>query len=381
MPALDGVRGIAIILVMAYHLMQPQFPGGGVLGVDAFFVLSAFLITSLLMTEHRGSGGRVDFRTFYLHRFLRLAPALVLFLAIFAPWATSVANQPAYLQSTLKSIFYVMDFAAAGIGLHGAPVAYRHVWSLSIEEQFYFVWPCALLYIVLRRPHASRLRLSAFAVVVAWAIEIGSHFAIGAGRTYFFISGHLVPLALGCLAAELAVHGAPSWVTRAVARPAVATMACVFFGLAVFGWRGPVARLSDFGPSAATALAVMIVILHIAGTPDGPVVRVLSTPPLRWFGSRSYGLYLYHVPIWIIILLPPLGNAHLPTAPRVILTFLASMLVAELSFRYVERPIARFGRRRLDRHQAAAPKTTKRSAALSGRRRRSREAQRRIVRG
>jgi peptidoglycan/LPS O-acetylase OafA/YrhL len=191
------MRAIAIGGVLLLHLDRAHFPGGA-FGVDVFFVLSSYLITSLLLDEV-GRHGRIRFGAFYWRRFFRLYPALLLWLVALAiPTAFVVHQSGTVPWSAAGAVFYFNDFLEAFTNHVGAP--FDQSWSLAVEEQFYFVWPMALALIAtrfgLRGQRAIVLGLVVVSVVV-W-VPFGN---------YFLPTGHLVPLALGCWAAYWLAHG------------------------------------------------------------------------------------------------------------------------------------------------------------------------------
>ncbi len=159
---LDGLRGVAILLVVLRHYGLQTFPGGGIVGVDLFFVLSGFLITSLLLAEHRASGA-IDLGHFYLRRALRLYPALYAMLALFLIVSAATGGRDgsslgrAFVGAGFGSVYVYNWAAAAQVHL---PAALGPLWTLSIEEQFYLVWPLVLLLVLRRRIPAGPARRS-----------------------------------------------------------------------------------------------------------------------------------------------------------------------------------------------------------------------------
>ena len=207
--ALDGLRGLAVTAVIVNHLRPNALPGGW-LGVDVFFVLSGFLITSLLLAEHRATG-RVDLRHFYSRRARRLLPALFLLLvvlAIVARIAPDAAGFQGLRGDGLSALGYVANwhFVLAGTSYFGAfaPSPLRHLWSLSVEEQFYLLWPLALV-VVLRRHGARAVGIVAFGLALASAVAMALAYGNGAhiSRAYFGTDTHAHGVLLGCVLAAL----------------------------------------------------------------------------------------------------------------------------------------------------------------------------------
>jgi peptidoglycan/LPS O-acetylase OafA/YrhL len=303
-PALDGLRAFAVLAVMAFHTSPAAH--GGFLGVDVFFVISGYLITMLLLREFSRTGG-IDFRQFYLRRGLRLLPPLLFMLVITLPFALTWMhdgmgiNVPAAL---LSVIFYVANWA--NVWQDQATGIWTHTWSLSIEEQFYLIWPAVLFFVVarLRKSPAAGLGVAIVAMVIArvitWHTDPGNWM-------YYATTSHSDGLLLGALMAVLlqnreSLLPTPS-ASEAVAWIGALGLAGLFAtsyidGGSTFEWRLP----------AAAVFSVMIV-HHLATQVDGPMVRVLSLRPFVAIGMVSYGLYLYHFPVFMIV--QSRGYSHL----------------------------------------------------------------------
>jgi peptidoglycan/LPS O-acetylase OafA/YrhL len=349
-PALDGVRAVAIAGVMGLHAISRVVPGGA-FGVDVFFVLSAFLITTLIVEELDDHEGRFSYRDFYARRALRLGPALLVFLAVIAPvTAVAIHQGGSIASSTLFSLFYLGDFAAAfGWNLGSA---YTHVWSLAIEEQFYIVW--APLLLVLYRRHARRsLLVPALALVVA--IELSTAHTID--QNYFLPTGHLVPIALGVATAAMFRH--PVVRLSKITRSSTTGIGALVLIAASFVLTKSPGVNEFFVVQVAVGACAMLLILHLCARSDTLTSRFLSWSPVMWVGQRSYGLYLYHRTLAILIpaLIPGITLRY--AGPLVIAL---SLVIAAVSFRFVERPISVAGRRRLNprrnaSHQPVAART------------------------
>jgi peptidoglycan/LPS O-acetylase OafA/YrhL len=330
-PALDGVRAVSILAVMAYHTGWIR---GGFLGVDVFFVLSGFLITSLLLGEFDATGD-VSFRAFYARRALRLLPALapVVLVAGAAMLAWDPSRRTALF--LLSVVFYVANWSM----LHGLRASLLgHTWSLSFEEQFYALWP-PLLLLMLR---TIRRRGVLLAVLVgAAALAVVYRFAImptpwGMRRLYLALDAHADPVLIGCAAALLF---ASPWLGR-TSRAARGWDALAGLGALVLAAAFLLARFpEDYARwSASTLAALGAVPLIIAGAlPSSRCARLLGREPLGWIGRRSYALYLWHYPVFYL--------ADGPLAPGRTLEPLAALLgwaltfaLAAASFRYIERP-------------------------------------------
>jgi peptidoglycan/LPS O-acetylase OafA/YrhL len=335
-PPLDGLRGVAILAVMAFHggLIR-----GGFLGVDLFFVLSGFLITTLLL-EELGRRGSIHLGHFYARRALRLLPALfALVIACSIVVVTTGGTEEAGIfgSAALWVIFYLANWASFfGYPLH----VLRHTWSLAIEEQFYFLWPALL--VVLTRVTASRARLLGVVVSgvgISVLLRLWQWVAPDAvthlyARLDWRGDALLVGCALGVLAAGNwlpASRRARGWLLGgAVAGAAVLTAA--FLGAS---WD---ALYMHGGGATLVALSVGALIVEALVAPAGRIARFLAFPPLVWTGRISYGLYLWHFPIFFALSGLAYQQIH-PTLPRVLLGAVVTFLVAGASFRYLETPL------------------------------------------
>jgi len=341
--ALDGVRAIAIVAVMLLHAASDYFPGGAI-GVDVFFVLSAFLITSIIIAEHRV--GRFSFAGFYWRRLLRLGPALVLWLMLVAaPTAVLMGQGDRVLASTLVSLLYIGDFV---IAYDWVPIAdaYVHIWSLAIEEQFYFVWPAALVFLCLRHPE--RLRTILWCLLgAAVGVQVAAHQS--GAQAYFLPWGHIVAIATGCLAAGLYAHGVPGWMNPLVRSTTVAAAVILMIG-AVCLWADQMPPAASSMVLTVASIGIGLLVLHAREVRSGFVISLLTLNVMVWLGRRSYGLYLYHRTLAMLIpeLLP--GITLKVAGPLVLIL---AFLVAEASYRWVELHHARRGRRR-SAHRAAS---------------------------
>lgn len=335
--ALDGIRAVAIISVMGLHAIDKLFPGG-FLGVDVFFVLSAFLITSLVLRDLEAGHGTYPFREFYWRRAFRLGPALVLWLAVLA-WPTQALSGSLshVLEWTAGSVLYVGNFLVIFGTADGG--AYTHVWSLAVEEQFYFIWPVILVLIV----RSGRMRSSAAwltgALVGSIAIQIlaSNEFA----TNYFLGTGHLVPLTAGAVAALAFAHAKGKRLQALLSPAWVGTLALVVLGCCVLFFPPGRGLIVDQTFFIMTGIATAALVLHACWRPASWISTLLAWQPLVWVGQRSYGLYLYHRTL--TMLAPEL-------APGLTLRYLGPIVVgvalvlAEISFRFVERPVQTWGR-------------------------------------
>jgi peptidoglycan/LPS O-acetylase OafA/YrhL len=342
-PELDGVRAIAILLVMAHHL-EPERFSGGFLGVDVFFVLSGFLITTLLIEEWE-AGGAISLPRFYLRRALRLLPALIVLLCVFTLRSLHAGTRPAFVLAVdAVVLFYVANLVRAFWGYQTlGPLA--HTWSLSIEEQFYVWWPISLKALLGRdtsRATIFRVAAAGLAAAAAYRAVLGL-MLVNCGA----VPGALTALdtRADALLAGCLVGLGSSWGILAPGTRAL-NIACRF---------APVAALSIaaaflfavhdtapilLGGSTAIALAVAVCLAALVNAPPRWALRCLRIAPVAWTGRLSYSLYLWHWPLyqWLG---PDVVSFPVPYA----LPVSASFLAAALSHYLVERPALRLKRR------------------------------------
>lgn len=335
--ALDGLRAIAVLLVLGFHAGLPGFSGARA-GVDVFFVISGFLITSLLLDEHRRTGG-VRLRAFYMRRALRLYPALI--VAVGGALALALLKMPVFhadattLRATLRgtpfALFYTANIGrATGWSLGGF---LGHTWSLAIEEQFYLVWPVVVI-LVLRRS-SGPVRLGWIALVSATAsagLRAGLDAAGFSGEMLYNATfSHADGIFAGSAFAVLWSQR-PDLVRR-ICNPAL-TGAAIVAAAAVMMWGQWMNAIGYVVVAAATVAVLAAVVTE----PRSRLSGVLSHPAAVAIGRRSYGIYLYHWPIFLFLGV----DTRLPVlAIGVALSFAA----AWISYALVERPFLAMKRR------------------------------------
>lgn len=360
LPALDGIRALAVLAVLAYHGGQ-TWAAGGYLGVDAFFVLSGFLITSLLLAERRQTGA-IDLQAFWMRRARRLLPALFLVLGAVAVYA-ALAAAPTELERIrldgLGSLFYVANWRfvfshQSYFEQFAAPSPLRHMWSLAIEEQFYLVWP--LLVFGLLRWGNGKMRKLALAAGSLALLSLGLMAILHSpgqdpSRVYFGTDTRATSLLVGALLAMLAAWRPFGKTARE--RTALHIAALASAGVLGYWWATTPDR-SDWlyeGGFLAAAVLVAVVIADSTQEQAGLLGRMLSLRPIRWIGAISYGLYLWHWPIYVYLNAARVGTDGFPLfAIRVATTF----VVATASYYLVEQPI-RTGSLRRVRVEFAVP--------------------------
>ncbi len=347
-PALDGVRALAVGLVVLGHIDDVLLPGGrdplpgGFLGVDLFFVLSGFLITRLLLTE-RSRTGRVGLGAFYLRRAARLLPAVVLLLIGHAIWVT-VADVGVTAAMERDSILVVGLYVSNWASQLDRDLAFGlgHLWSLSVEEQFYLAWPL-LVWAVRRR---TSLLWPVIGVGVAFAVATRQdlwgdvHWLL----IYIRTDARMDALLLGCALGIVHHRGLVARMSRG-ARGALGLAGLA--GLVGAAMALQPSREVLYGPGfTLVALAAAALIAGVVEG-DGGLARVFSLRPLRAVGRVSYGVYLWHFPAFLAV------DHAWPDAPALALVAVALGATAVLvvaSWTLVERPVLRWAhRRRSDR--------------------------------
>jgi len=345
LPGLDGLRGVAVLAVIGYHLNLGNFLPAGFLGVDIFFTVSGFIITALMLQEHAKTG-RIDFAAFYLRRARRLFPAALLMLLLLVPLTPLLlpAALPRLREDLPAAFLYVSNWwqivaQQSYFEAIDQPRLLQHLWSLAVEEQYYLLWPLAALWLLNR---ASRTGLGMCAALIAlastaWMAWLYATQIDGGdpSRVYLGTDTHLMGLLAG---SALAAWWNP-WKIR-MASPAsdellnlagTAALAALIWGMAETHEGTPGLYQGGF------LLVVMLTCMVIgAATREGTwVAWMLSTRPMLWLGARSYSLYLWHWPV--VVWLRPSSQADALELTWVNAARLAvTLLCAEASYRWVE---------------------------------------------
>lgn len=347
---LDGLRAIAVILVVTYHVAPVSVPAGYA-GVDMFFVLSGFLIASLSRHEYDRLG-RLRFGSFWARRARRLLPALVVLLTVMtfvawwvAPDALVGIGMQLFGAATFTSNWVEMVttqdyFAASGLSLFG------NLWSLGVEEQFYLLWPVVALFLLPSRPAAA----AAFTVVTLLSMGLQmvmSTLSPTGSEAYYNTASHLFGLTLGCALAMVCT------VPGRLLLGARSTSVLQYLGVAALGAIVLVCVVSASPLATSRALVLIgvsvlmfVVLAAVSAAPSGLFARALDFAALRWLGTRSYGVYLWHVPLIVVadsVFTPVPGMGYLPGRVGAVCV---AVLVAALSYRFIEVPIRREGFRR-----------------------------------
>jgi peptidoglycan/LPS O-acetylase OafA/YrhL len=351
MPGLDGLRAIAVLAVIFFHLGFGWAPGG-LLGVGIFFTLSGYLITDILLGQYMKRGA-IHLGRFWLGRARRLLPALFLMLLIVIAWVTifGPAQPDQFRKAVVSAIFYVNNWQqiAANVSYFArfAPEQpLNHLWSLSVEEQFYIFWPFILL-VGLRFIHERdadgglrpKLALWTLALAIASSILMAVlyHPSLDPSRVYYGTDTRAAGLLFGAALAMV-------WPSRRLskritfqARRNLDLLGCLgLLIIAIMIWRtGEFSQFLYRGGFVVLSLATVMVLMPLAH-PACKLGNVVGCRPLRWIGVRSYGIYLWQTPV--IVLTSPQGS-HSNDLLRDVLQVAAIFAISALSWRFVEEPI------------------------------------------
>lgn len=337
MPALDGLRAIAVLMVFVQHAFPGNpFPGG--LGVDVFFVISGFLITRILLTQHARRGS-IALRTFYLKRLLRLYPALVLMVATFiALWFTLGIPFRDVIKSSATALTYTSNIVISHTTIQ--ILTLRHTWSLAMEEQFYLVWPILLILLL-----SLRLSNRAIAAILIFAAAASLAAYIMLPAIPYSPVTRAGALIIGCATAVL-VQARP-WENRTIAYIAGALLVTMFM-LCTMG------RLHYVVLMVSLGLLLPFLLVHLAFG-QGWLVRALSAPWMAYLGVISYAIYLWHNPILQALH----ASTTLGTGWAAVIALVLTLAVSMFSHRFVERPFNRI------KDRLRPPAMTRRSLARS----------------
>ncbi len=344
LPGLDGLRMVSVFLVVFYHFGFQAVPGGH--GVLAFFVLSGFLITWLLLKEEEKFGA-ISLRLFYLRRALRIFPAFYCFWILWTS-ALLIFHKPIHWGQAFSALAYVDNYYQA---IFGDPnTGYSHTWSLGIEEQFYLLWPISLI-ALRRRPRATVL---AFAIVTIWIYRVVLEFVVGVHQGYFYeaFDTRADHLLTGCLLAVLLRGGHLSRLWEWLSTPAMSILTLA--ALATSAWTaatiGPVYR--NVVGFAIDPLLIAILIVQTIALRKSSLWSWLNWRWVRYLGLTSYSIYLYQQ----IVIDPVKGAfAAYPLGVKLAAALAAVILVASASYHFIELPALRLKDRIATRIHSVAP--------------------------
>ncbi|EMV3137752.1 putative acyltransferase [Staphylococcus pseudintermedius] len=343
MPGLDGVRAVAVIAIIIYHL-NPQWLSGGFLGVDTFFVISGYLITSLLLTEYHNTG-KIKLMSFWLRRVKRLIPA-VLFL-VMGVIVLSLIFMPTEIQKvradSIAAIFYVSNwwYIMQNVDYFEqfAVQPLKHLWSLAIEEQFYLVFPIVLLSLLsfIRRLKSIRIIFLILLVISMIAMMVLYVPNENVARVYFGTDTRIQTLLMGVL---LALVWPPFQLKAKVNRQmrtmidtaGVVGLAILFICFKFVSETNSILYYGGFFLISTVTLLVIASSVH----PSGYFAKFLGNKVFTFIGSRSYSLYLWHYPI-IVLIHHQFVQGQIPPLVYVV-EILLMVLMAEFSYKFIEQP-------------------------------------------
>ena len=356
---LDGLRGLAVIAVVLYHFFPSLLPGG-YLGVDLFFVLSGFLITSLLVREFRTSG-TISLKDFWVRRFRRILPAAVSVLVMCTALVAWIGGDLAVglRQQFLGTLFFVNNWTQIATSqsyfADNEIQVFAHYWSLAVEEQFYVIWPLLITGVFL----ISRRKPRRLPILVAAVLAIGSAVAMALlyvpgedpTRVYYGTDTHAFGLLTGAVLSLLMTSTksdpqADSWAAAGKAESRIAgiigTVALIGYGTQLFLMPDD-AEITYRGGLFLTSVLGVLMVWGVVRE-YGPMTPLFRTKVMRWFGQRSFSLYLWHWPV--IMMLKALFEGNQNSDKSWILGLVAvpiSLLLSEISYQFIENPFRRGG--------------------------------------
>ncbi|MEJ6400901.1 acyltransferase family protein [Nicoliella lavandulae] len=346
---LDGIRAIAVIAVIIFHLL-PYSIKGGYLGVSMFFSVSGYLITDLLMQEWERNK-RISLKNFYYRRMRRLYPALVVMVFATGTYITLFQrNLLTNLRVTIwTNLLYVYNWWEIGHGQSyfdrfQGESPFTHLWSLSIEAQYYLIWP--ILLIILLKILRSRRRilyllvpLSALATI--WMTMV-YHSTSNINRVYYGTDTRMFSILFGVTLAILLPSNHFKKFLRPVINPILTWLGILSMGgiiYLLFSLSGQAAATYNWGMGAISLLTVILIATCV--NPNTSVNRLLTNPIFRWIGTRSYGIYLYQFPVMIFYEAKVLTIGAHPVA-NAIIEIAIILIISEISYRWIESPLRHF---------------------------------------
>ena len=349
-PSLDGVRAWSAILVFSFHATSSfgvaPVARGASIGLTMFFVISGYLITTLLLVEQVDRGG-ISLRSFYIRRALRLLPAIVLVAAatVLISAALGIGDTSSAVLAAAAAVFYFGNWLA--IADPGSLGMLIHTWSLSVEEQYYATWPPALTWLLRRGWSLARLMRWLLGVIVALVVIRTAiwtaiyHPGINTQAYFYNTFARADEALIGSLLGIALVD--ERW--RRLLRPfqhrgvGITAFVVLSFGMLTVQVRSP---FMYFGGFTFFAVVTAVMVLHLVGDDTrSPIVRILSVAPLTWLGRRSYGFYLLHIPVLKVIGEEFYSPLDLRVSTYWALSLVVTLVLTALMYRYVEKPFLR----------------------------------------
>jgi peptidoglycan/LPS O-acetylase OafA/YrhL len=329
-PQIDGLRAIAVSMVVVTHCFGPLIAPGGHIGVDIFFVISGYLITTLMVKEAE-SAGTISIKNFYMRRLFRIAPAFltvnlfVVLTVLAGSFVSTNLNVLWELRNVLFAMTSSMNWARAFGWTEGGFLG--HTWSLSIEEQFYLLWPLALSFALAKNVRPKTLVFGILCVALAlasWRVLLA--FRGGdAAQVYNRTDTRADGLLLGCAIALVGEIRLPVCLQQLWFAPFALLIAVFMF----LPWDSKILLCGGYGLVAVCAAWILLLVIYDAA----PFVFVLRFGVAIWLGKRSYSLYLWHFPIVMVF-----AYAKVASIWTGMLALVIALVAADLSYRMIERP-------------------------------------------
>lgn len=345
---LDGIRTLAVLGVIIYHLFPNQLPGG-YLGVTIFFVVSGYLITDLLNQEWI-QNGKIDVRGFYKRRFQRLYPALIVLLASASTYI--VLFQQDLLKNlravVLSSVLYVNNWWQISNDMSyfeqfGTPSPFTHIWSLAVEAQFYLIWPfiCIIFYHLARSATRASFIIAGLTIMsagwMAWLYVPG----VDPTRIYYGTDTRMFSILIGCWLAFMWPSALLVEKTTRIRRWGTNLMGIAALAYLVYAFR--TLKFDDpflyHGGMVLVSVAAAVLVAAVVN-PAANMNRIMSNPIFSWIGTRSYGIYLYQSPV-MVFYDAKMGNVNDNVLLNAVIEVIIILVLSELSYRMFERPLRR----------------------------------------
>ncbi len=342
LPALDGLRALAVLAVLFYHASLRWMPGG-FLGVEIFFTISGYLIASLLLSEWRETG-RVVLKNFWLRRARRLLPALfavivgvLAYAVIFLPEEVASLRSDALAAFGYSTNWYLIFSNKSYFETVGRPSMLRHLWSLAVEEQFYVLWPLAFVF-AMRHWRERSVLTGVIVVALASAILMGVLYQpdVDPSRVYYGTDTRAAGILIGVALAFVWSPGRSDGIGARLPLSLIGFAALALLGF-FCAWMTEFAPFLYRGGFTLVGLSTAILIAASVHRKGRALETVLGCSVLRWIGLRSYGIYLWHWPVFMLT--RPQLDIALDGLPLLALRFGLTLILAEISYRIVETPI------------------------------------------